>query len=123
VERQLPDPFLRRCVFYHIRFPGSDALRDILRDRFGEDRLHEKVVRVFERLRDVPKLTKKPATSELLDWAGALRDVLDRRAGEAVVDRFLAAPGDAPEDLPWAALPALACLLKLREDFERVRAA
>ena len=32
VERQLPEAFLRRCVFYHIPFPKTVTLREIVRD-------------------------------------------------------------------------------------------
>ena len=34
-ERQLPDPFLRRCVFHRIEFPSADRLQAILRQRLG----------------------------------------------------------------------------------------
>ena len=34
-ESQLPNPFLRRCVFHHIDFPSEQQLRDILDQRLG----------------------------------------------------------------------------------------
>jgi MoxR-like ATPase len=34
-EKNLPDPFLRRCVYYHIEFPNEAALQKILRARLG----------------------------------------------------------------------------------------
>lgn len=37
VERQLPDAFLRRCVFYHIPFPKLETLREIVQDHLKSD--------------------------------------------------------------------------------------
>ena len=34
-ERQLPDPFLRRCVFHRIDFPKPDRLKQFLQERLG----------------------------------------------------------------------------------------
>ena len=124
VERQLPEPFLRRCVFYHIEFPGEERLRQILAAHFpdagGEAR--KKVLKVFLKLRRVPRLTKKPATAELLVWMDALTTVFD--GGEQSLDKF-AAWVDDPASHPdpgWRWLPGLSSLLKLREDLETVGA-
>lgn len=35
-ERNLPDPFLRRCVYYHIEFPKREALIRILKGKFRD---------------------------------------------------------------------------------------
>ena len=76
-ERQLPDAFLRRCVFHRIEFPRSDALRQILRERLGHlnlsDRLVEVATQRFEHVRQLPGLEKKPSTAELIAWVRVLR--------------------------------------------------
>lgn len=75
-ERQLPAPFLRRCVFHHIGFPSSERLRQILDQRLGSDEdreLYGVAVDRFTEIRALAALQKKPATSELLAWTQALR--------------------------------------------------
>lgn len=122
VERQLPDAFLRRCVFFHIPFPEEEALRKILADRFpGVQALHDRVLKVFLALRDV-SLTKRPATSELVDWVAALHGVFARAEVEVALARFTEAlaRSRAPASAPWGDLPALTCLVKLREDLEKL---
>jgi len=75
-ERQLPDPFLRRCVFHRIDFPAGDRLQAILRERLGHlnlaDRLIDVATRRFEQIRQVPGLEKKPSTAELIAWVKVL---------------------------------------------------
>jgi MoxR-like ATPase len=75
-ERQLPLPFLRRCVFHHIEFPDHDRLCQIIEQRLGPlgiDRgLVVGAVDRFLAIREIPKLNKPPATSELLAWVQAL---------------------------------------------------
>ncbi|MFN0245782.1 MAG: AAA family ATPase [Kofleriaceae bacterium] len=75
-ERQLPLPFLRRCIFHHIEFPDATRLRAIVEQRLGPLNLDGDLISVaverFLEMRDVPNLDKKPATSELLTWLQAL---------------------------------------------------
>jgi MoxR-like ATPase len=83
-EKALPDPFLRRCIFYHIPFPGTDQLRTIVEARLpwvaGRDGLLGDALMLFGRLRDLLGLKKRPATAELLGWLAALQ-AQDGRAG------------------------------------------
>ena len=74
-EKELPDAFLRRCVFHYIEFPGEQLLQDICRVHHPEadDKLVGAALRRFLRLRSVQDLRKKPSTSELIDWLAALR--------------------------------------------------
>ncbi len=81
-EKNLPDAFLRRCVYYHIEFPNKDRLREIVLLRVGgfEDGNRvalEDALSLFESLRTDPtlRLAKKPATAELIGWIDALRGV------------------------------------------------
>ena len=75
-ERQLPDPFLRRCIFHRIEFPTGERLQQILRERLGHlnlaDRLVEVATRRFEQVRQVPGIEKKPSTAEFIAWVRVL---------------------------------------------------
>ena len=75
-ERQLPDPFLRRCVFHRIEFPDKARLQQILVQRLGHlelpERLIESAIRRFDEIRALPGLEKKPATAELIAWTKVL---------------------------------------------------
>ena len=59
-EKELPDAFLRRCIFHYIAFPELDQ------------KLIDGVLDAFYRVRDLRGLQKKPSTSEVLDWIQAL---------------------------------------------------
>jgi MoxR-like ATPase len=74
-EKELPDAFLRRCVFHYIEFPDAEQMRRIVRVHHPdlEDQLLDQVIDVFYRLRAQPRLRKRPSTSELIDWIAALR--------------------------------------------------
>jgi MoxR-like ATPase len=84
-EKDLPDAFLRRCLFHYIRFPDAETMEAIVRVHHPdlERRLLVSAMRLFYELRDVPGLRKKPSTSELIDWIKLL--VLDR-AGPSALD-------------------------------------
>ena len=121
VERQLPDAFLRRCVFFYIPFPDEQRLQDILAAHFPHTAtpLTTSAVTLFLELRNAFRLTKKPATAELLDWVRALTTVFAPADAEHCLTQATAQTqrGSAVD---WRLLPALGCLLKLREDVERV---
>ena len=112
-ERQLPDPFLRRCVFHRIEFPKGDRLELILRERLGhlelDDHLLKVAIKRFEEVRGLPRLEKKPATGELLAWV-----------------KTLVSTGVAAGDLERAVvadLPAPGLLAKTQADADRLREA
>ena len=73
-EKELPDAFLRRCVFHYINFPDQEQMEEILRVHF--DKLDEKLIQqalvAFYWLRDLRGIEKKPSTSELVDWLRAM---------------------------------------------------
>ena len=112
-EKQLPEPFLRRCVFHHIEFPDdAREIEQLLAGRLAALRLagpgYDAAVDFFFRLRRAPGVQKKPSTSELLDWL-----------------RALAAAGfDWQRDLATQPGPTRACLgslAKTDEDMQRAR--
>ncbi|MGD9124546.1 MAG: MoxR family ATPase, partial [Desulfarculaceae bacterium] len=73
-EKELPDAFLRRCVFHYIEFPDPELMQEIVYVHFPdlEKRLLKEVLARFYWLREIDDFRKKPSTSELLDWIQAL---------------------------------------------------
>ena len=73
-EKELPDAFLRRCVFHYIEFPEQEQMEAILRVHFGdlEEKLVKQSLAAFYWLRELRGIEKKPSTSELVDWIRAL---------------------------------------------------
>jgi len=79
-EKNLPDAFLRRCVFYHIPFPDEQQLRRIIERRLPPTSLFtplmiENAIKEFLRIRRTFDLKKLPATAELLGWVRILADL------------------------------------------------
>ncbi len=103
-EKELPDAFLRRCVFHYIDFPSRELMARIVRVHFPdiEQVVLDDCIASFYALREVAGLRKKPSTSELLDWIAALR-----RAGVEVSRLGLQ-------------LPFLGTLIKNERDLELV---
>lgn len=73
-EKELPDAFLRRCVFHYIEFPNQQQMEQIVRVHFGELDKHlvQQALAAFYWLRELRGIEKKPSTSELVDWLRAL---------------------------------------------------
>jgi MoxR-like ATPase len=69
-EKELPDAFLRRCFFHCIRFPDRETMERIVQSHYPDIKheLAREALNVFFKIRELPGLKKKPATSELLDW-------------------------------------------------------
>ncbi len=69
-EKELPDAFLRRCFFHYIRFPDRETMEKIVATHYPDIKasLAREALNVFFKIRELPGLKKKPATSELLDW-------------------------------------------------------
>ncbi len=103
-EKELPDAFLRRCIFYYIEFPDEDMMERIIRVHYPDiqDKVVRECIKKFYWIRQVDGLRKKPSTSELLDWIKALA------MGGVNVDRIS------------SELPFLGTLLKTEQDTEKV---
>ena len=73
-EKELPDAFLRRCVFHYIEFPDRELMAEIVRVHFPslDEALLTQVLEAFYRIRQLPSIKKKPSTSEIIDWIQAL---------------------------------------------------
>ena len=73
-EKELPDAFLRRCIFHYIEFPNQELMEEIVKVHFPDiqNNLLQEAIKTFYSLRDVDEFRKKPSTSELIDWIKAL---------------------------------------------------
>jgi MoxR-like ATPase len=73
-EKELPNAFLRRCIFHYIAFPEADQMAEIVHVHYPniEDELLSHAMDKFYEIRSVKDMQKKPSTSELLDWLMAL---------------------------------------------------
>ena len=73
-EKELPDAFLRRCVFHFIEFPERDLMKQIIDVHHPnlDVKLLDQVLVKFYWLREQSELRKKPSTSELIDWIAVL---------------------------------------------------
>ena len=73
-EKELPDAFLRRCIFHFIAFPDEALMAEIVRVHHPkvEQTLVDEAIARFYWLRNLPDLRKAPSTSELIDWISAL---------------------------------------------------
>lgn len=101
-EKELPDAFLRRCIFHYIEFPDPELMERIIYVHHPKVRkeLIWQCLEKFYKLRKVDYLRKKPSTSELIDWIGVLM-----KAGiseKELVDGF----------------PFLGTLIKKEQDYE-----
>ncbi len=79
-EKELPDAFLRRCIFHHVEFPKTEQLEKIVMSRFPDSSstIMKEAVKQFIILREqmqteIGRASKNVTTSELLDWFNALR--------------------------------------------------
>jgi MoxR-like ATPase len=103
-EKDLPDAFLRRCVFHFIEFPDPETLLKIVAVHHPDldDVLLQAALKRFYRIRGQAKLRKKPSTSEFLDWL-----------------TVLAGAGVSPDAI-LSAFPFAGVLLKQEDDLRRV---
>ncbi|MCB0519763.1 MAG: MoxR family ATPase [Lewinellaceae bacterium] len=110
-EKNLPDAFLRRCVFYHIPFPTDDLLREIVKTQLGgatkfTEQALDSLVEKFSAVRK-RAVRKPPATAELIAWLRILemQNFLDAKEGQQ----------------RQMLLDNLSILVKTREDLEAVK--
>lgn len=104
-EKELPDAFLRRCIFHYIDFPEPELMEEIVRTHFPEvdDNLLKHAMDVFYEIRTLRDIRKKPSTSELIDWVNALQI------------------GGIPLDKIKKELPFVGVIVKKDEDLEIVK--
>ena len=104
-EKELPDAFLRRCIFHYIEFPDKELMTEIVKTHFEsvEEHLLENALAVFYEIREMREIKKKPSTSELVDWIRALQ------------------LGGIPAEEIQKTLPFVGTIIKKDEDLEAVR--
>ena len=104
-EKELPDAFLRRCVFHFIEFPDPAMMKKIVSAHYPDidERLAGHAMNAFYKLRDIKGVTKKPGTGELLDWIKVLRKE------------------NIPLDAIERDVPLMGVLMKKDEDFDYAR--
>ncbi|MBE5876893.1 MAG: MoxR family ATPase [Lachnospiraceae bacterium] len=104
-EKELPDAFLRRCIFHYIDFPNQELMEEIVKVHYPnvEENLMKQAMQVFYDIRSLRDMRKKPSTSELIDWINALQI------------------GGIPANTLRANLPFLGVVVKKDEDLETVR--
>lgn len=110
-EKNLPDPFLRRCVFYHIPFPSDELLREIVKTQLGHstqftEQMLEMLIEKFNAVRK-RSVRKAPATAELIAWLRILEVQHFMEASEVKQRQQM--------------LDNLSILVKTREDMEAVK--
>ena len=123
-EKNLPDAFLRRVVYYNIEFPGPDKLLKIVAAKVKDpgaadsafDANLEALIGHFEDLRDDGglKWQKKPATAELIQWAWLLKQ-------SGFDPALLEHPGRLDEEARRQLLRSYSVLAKTREDLAALR--
>jgi MoxR-like ATPase len=74
-EKELPDAFLRRCIFHFIDFPDRELMQRIVAVHHPvlDEQLGQQAIEVFYELRNMTRLRKRPSTSELIDWIAVLK--------------------------------------------------
>ena len=104
-EKELPDAFLRRCIFHYIDFPDKALMEEIVKVHFPnvEENLLKQAMDAFYEIRSIHDIRKKPSTSELIDWVNALQ------IGGISADRIK------------AELPFVGVVVKKDEDLELVK--
>src|SRR3984957_7678544 len=104
-EKELPDAFLRRCVFHFIDFPDQELMKRIVRVHHPnvDGTLVDQAVVAFYELRQGPRTRKRPSTSELVDWITVLMQ------------------GDVGRERLIRELPFMGVLLKKEQDGELLR--
>ncbi len=78
-EKNLPNAFLRRCIYHYIELPNQERLRKILTERFT-DAEQEVIIKAVDRFLEVrtsqdetkSEGEKKVSTSELIAWFKSL---------------------------------------------------
>ena len=63
-EKELPDAFLRRCIFHYIDFPDKELMEQIVKTHYPdvEQKLLENAMEVFYKIRTLRDIRKKPST-------------------------------------------------------------
>jgi len=130
-ERHLPEPFLRRCVFFQIPPPAEKELIEIAEKYFAADRdgklkLRTLLPKIVVTLRNSKNIAKKPSTAEMLRWMEVVLNHYDLGDVERALGPFEEALRGDVRVLPasgkahWKDLPGLGCLIKMGDDWRKL---
>jgi MoxR-like ATPase len=107
-EKELPNAFLRRCLYHYIEFPDKERLTKIINSRFKSppNNLVNQAIERFLELRssmedEKEDTAKKVSTSELIDWFTVLNSY---------------SPKEVSQKLEEKQYPFASTLLKSRQD-------
>lgn len=116
-EKPLPEPFLRRCLYFFVDFPSEEQLQQIINKRFAQQvaekqeiiaKAIERFYAIRQRLENVPG-SRPPGTSEFIEFLTAL---LNKDNVEQALKDL---------DNLTNKLPLLGTLLKTKQDQELYR--
>ena len=73
-EKELPDAFLRRCIFHYIEFPNEELMKEIIKVHYPDldKNIINQTIAALYYVRSLKDIQKKPSTSEIIDWIQAL---------------------------------------------------
>ncbi|VWX54608.1 MoxR family ATPase [Novosphingobium sp. 9U] len=115
-ERGLPDPFLRRCLYFDIPPPGkADLARIVAMSVDGVAAgtpLFESCWPFYDAVRNLEGIRKRPGTAEFLAWTSCL------------VNHARFTPGDAissEQSVVDRVAPTMVCLVKTQDDLAATR--
>lgn len=127
-ERDLPEAFLRRCLYYHLSIPpfqdsadDDTSIEEIVTARLGtspsQSALLSQALSFFRYCREEAKLERKPSLAELLDWLRYLHPTSDNSS--TAFNTLMALKAH-----PLFESSVKTCLLKTKSDqkqFEKLR--
>lgn len=113
-EKSLPEPFLRRCVYFDIPFPPPEELAEIVQAAIASlqhgSPLVTSAITLFEAIRADREVGRKPGTAELLAWLDIIVTREQMRADDDLVEKLTQQPDVLDH--------SLSALLKTRVDID-----
>lgn len=118
-EKSLPEPFLRRCAFFHIPLPDAERMKEIVARTFknvsfGSTSI-DQMIEFFFLVRSLPEIIKRPSTSELIAWIDAIQQ------RKVLGDTFTFEQARRDPEQRQRLADTLGAMLKNKEDLEAGR--
>jgi MoxR-like ATPase len=124
-KRDLPLPFLRRCIYYYVEFPNKDHLLEIIAAHYPEeserpdaqlaDAAADRFIAIYQR----GNLFKNPGTSEFLDWISAMMKLGSVEMLLQQLRAENAKHAEGKDEIP--SVPFREVLFKVRRDWEQFK--
>ncbi|MEM6751380.1 MAG: MoxR family ATPase [Cyanobacteria bacterium P01_C01_bin.38] len=124
-EKPLPEPFLRRCIYFYVAFPNQEQLENIINKRFDTLKKNKKIlvedaIEIFYKIRNLLEKnpgSKPPGTSEFIDFIKAILDGKDK--SKDLTKRELDKKKEDLNNL-FDKTPLLGILLKSKTDYDLI---